>query len=74
MLAIMALVTWLVAAVLGLKLLRIWVQGGGGHPGRSHVRLSVMFGHIGGAVAAVALLSPTCSSTDRTGWPGQTAP
>jgi hypothetical protein len=56
MLPIMALVTWLVAAVLGLTLLRIWVQGGGGQPGRSHVRVSVMLGHSGGAVAAVALL------------------
>ena len=56
MLAIMALVTWFLAAYFGLKLLLIWLRGGGRQPGRSHVRPSVIFGHTAAAVAGLGLL------------------
>ena len=56
MLAIMAVVTWFLAAYFGLKLFLIWLRGGGGQPGRSHVRPSVILGHAAAAVAGLGLL------------------
>lgn len=66
----MALVTWLVAAFLGLELLLVWLRGGGGQPGRSHVRPAVMLGHAAAAVAAVALLVAylLADRPDRLAW------
>jgi hypothetical protein len=56
MLAIMALVTWLVAALLGLNLFLVWLRGDGARAGRSHLRPTVLFGHIAAALAVPVLL------------------
>lgn len=52
MLVIMALVTWLVASLLGLNLLLIWLKGGGDRRGRSHMRPPVLFGGAAGRRSA----------------------
>jgi hypothetical protein len=56
MLAIMAVATWLLAGALGLKLLLIWVRGGGTGPRRSHIRPALIFGHAAFAVAGLLLV------------------
>jgi hypothetical protein len=56
MLAIMAVVTWLLAGALGLKLLLIWIRGGGTGPRRSHIRPALIFGHAAFAVAGLLLV------------------
>jgi hypothetical protein len=52
----MALITWVLAGLLGLNLLVIWLKGGGTGAGRSHIRPSVVFGHTAIAVAGLALV------------------
>jgi hypothetical protein len=56
MLAIMAVAPWLLAGALGLKLLLIWVRGGGTGPRRSHIRPALIFGHAAFAVAGLLLV------------------
>jgi hypothetical protein len=56
MLAIVALITGVIAGFLGLNLLVIWFKRGGTTAGRSHIRPSLMFGHAAAAVAGLALV------------------
>src|SRR3954449_3743067 len=56
MVAIMALITGVIAALLGLKLLLIWLSGEGTGPRRSHIGPALMFGHAGFAVAGLLLV------------------
>jgi hypothetical protein len=55
-LAFTALVTWLVAGLLGLNLLLVWLRGDGARAGRSHMRPAVLYGHTAFALAVPVLL------------------
>lgn len=55
MIAITALATGLLAALLGSRLLAIWLHRGGNSPGRSHIRRPVIFGHLAIGLAGLAL-------------------
>jgi Na+/proline symporter len=55
MIAITALATGLLAALLGSRLLTIWLQRAGNAPGRSHIRQPVIFGHLAIGLAGLAL-------------------
>lgn len=55
MIAITALATGLLAALLGSRLLAIWLRRAGGSPGRSHIRRPVIFGHLAIGLAGLAL-------------------
>lgn len=56
MLAIMALVTWAIAGLLGLNLLLIWIRGGDTGPRQSHIRPALIFAHTAFAVAGLLLV------------------
>jgi hypothetical protein len=53
--AITALATGLLAALLGSRLLAIWLRGGGNSPGRSHIRRPVIYGHLTIGLTGLAL-------------------
>lgn len=55
MIAITALATGLLAALLGSRLLAIWLRRGGNSPGRSHIRRPVIYGHLAIGLAGLAL-------------------
>jgi hypothetical protein len=55
MIAITALATGLLAALLGSRLLAVWLRSGGNSPGRSHIRRPVIYGHLAIGLAGLAL-------------------
>ena len=71
MLAIMALVTWPVAALLGLSLLLVWLRGDGARAGRSHIRPVVLFSHVALGVVVPGLVVAYLLG-DRPAWLGWT--
>jgi hypothetical protein len=73
MLAITALVTWLVAGLLGLNLLLIWLRGDGARAGRSHLRPTVLFGHVALGLAVPVLLVAYLLADRPAGLGGTTA-